>query len=147
MPKTAGVFRRIAAAAIDSLIGSLFFFVPIFGGIFGIFYILFKDAIMYRLTGYPEWQNKSIGKKLMSLKIVCQEKAIIDLETSARRNVILIPGRVIGIIPLLGWVLGPIVGGFFKLIELLVLTSDPQGIRLGDRLADTKVVEDTAKNI
>lgn len=141
MPKSAGVFRRIIAAVIDSLIGSLFFYLPILGGLFGVFYILFKDAIMYRLTGYPEWQNKSVGKKLMGLKIVCRDNEIVDLETSARRNVILIPGRVIAIIPLLGWLIGPIVGGIFKLIELVVLTSDPNGIRLGDRLASTRVVK------
>ncbi len=143
MSKSAGVFRRIIAAVIDSLIGSLFFFVPILGGLFGVFYILFKDAIMYRLTGYPEWQNKSIGKHLLGLKIICQEGKFVDLKTSAHRNAILIPGRVIGIIPLVGWLIGPIVGGLFKLIELLILTSDPQGIRLGDRLAATKVVEDS----
>ncbi len=154
MSKPAPIWRRLLAAFIDSLIGSFLFFVPIVGGIFGLLYILSKDAIMYRLTGYPQWKNKSIGKKLLGLKLEKKDGTnwgegkesegnyTVDIKTSAWRNLTLAPGRAVRIIPLLGWVLGPIVGAIFKLIELIVLTSDPEGIRLGDRLVGTIVVMD-----
>lgn len=142
MSGQAGIFNRIVAAVIDHMIASLFFFLPVLGGLFGIFYILGKDAIMYRITGHPGWQNKSIGKHVMNLRVECQDIQVLDLATSARRNLPLIPGRIVGIIPLIGWVIGPVVGAVAKLVELFVLTSSPEGIRLGDRLARTKVIDD-----
>ncbi len=141
MNKTAGVAARVGAAVIDSLIGSALFFVPVLGGLYGIFYMLSRDALIYKLTGYEEWRSRSIGKKLMNLRIEKEDGSSVDMKTSVRRNLTLIPGRVVGVIPVLGWVLGPLLGTIVKGIELFILTSDPEGIRLGDRLAGTKVIK------
>ena len=71
----------------------------------------------------------------------------MDIETSARRNWMFALGGVIWFLKyifILGWLLiGPvllaaIVLGFYELYRVI---TDPQGRRLGDTMAGTKVIE------
>lgn len=136
---------RFMAAVIDGLIGgALAFILPVIGAILSGAYMLLKDVIMYQITKNEEWENKSIGKKLMNLKVISLDGGTVDMAVSAKRNVPLAIGSVIAIIPILGWILGPIVALVFAIIELVLFMTDEKGQRFGDRWAKTQVIKDPA---
>ncbi len=136
----ADLFARAVAAIIDGLIAGLMALVPFVGFIASAAYMLFKEALMYRITGEDIWKNKSIGKKLMKLEVTYQEGDLVDLAVSAKRNLPLAIGSIIGIIPVLGWVIGPIVGLIVGIVEIILVLTDKLGLRMGDRWANTRVV-------
>jgi len=65
----------------------------------------------------------------------------VDLAGSARRNITLAIGTLLGAVPLVGWVAGTGVGTILGLVESALVLLDPRGRRLGDRIANTQVVE------
>ncbi len=138
--KKADLFARAVALIIDGFIAGLMALVPFVGFIASAAYMLFKEALMYRITGEDDWKNKSIGKKLMKLEVVYLEGDLIDLSVSAKRNLPLAIGSIIGIIPILGWVIGPIVGLIVAIVETILVLTDKLGLRIGDRWANTQVV-------
>ena len=140
MNENAKVMPRILAFVIDALISWIPFFIPVIGGIFGSLYLLFKDGIMFQITKKDEWKNKSIGKKIMNLEIVNLEGKYIDLTLSAKRNLPLTIGNFIVIIPVLGWVVGPIAAMVAAIVELIFFLIDDEHQRLGDRWANTRVI-------
>lgn len=140
MGEPAKLADRIIAAIIDSAVGWVFALVPTIGAIVGLLYLLFKDAAPYHFLKQEEWKNKSIGKKLMNLEVSSYDAEVVDLATSAKRNIPLSIGSIIAIIPLLGWVLGPLVALVFGLIELFLVLTDKDRRRIGDRWGNTIVV-------
>ncbi|MFW6287457.1 MAG: RDD family protein [bacterium] len=132
---------RFLAALIDGVIGWVPVFIPVIGALIGAAYLLLKDGVMYQFTKDDEWKNRSIGKKIMKLEVVKLDEGYVDLAVSAKRNIPLIIGSIIAIIPLLGWVLGPIISIAFIIIELIAYLSDDTGRRLGDRWANTQVIQ------
>ncbi len=136
----APLFARFIAALIDALVGWVFVFIPIVGGIISVLYLLLKDGLPYQLFKEDEWKNKSLGKKIMDIEVYHLDDRVVDLSVSAKRNIPLTIGSFIAIIPLLGWIVGPIVGLIFGIIELIFLLTDSQNRRLGDRWANTKVI-------
>jgi uncharacterized RDD family membrane protein YckC len=141
MNQKAEVFPRILAFMIDSLIAWIPVFIPFLGAIFGSLYLLFKDGLMYQITKKDEWKNKSIGKKLMNIEIISLDEQVIDLSISAKRNLPLTIGNFIAIIPVIGWVIGPILALVLALVELIIFLTDEDGRRLGDKWANTKVIK------
>jgi uncharacterized RDD family membrane protein YckC len=141
MNQKAEVFPRILAFMIDSLIAWVPVFIPFLGAIFGSLYLLFKDGLMYQITKKDEWKNKSIGKKLMNIEIISLDEQVIDLSISAKRNLPLTIGNFIAIIPVIGWVIGPILALVLALVELIIFLTDEDGRRLGDKWANTKVIK------
>ena len=138
--KKAPLFARFIAALIDALVGWVFVFIPIVGGIISVLYLLLKDGLPYQLFKEEQWKNKSLGKKVMNIEVYQLDDSLVDLSVSAKRNIPLTIGSFIAIIPLLGWIVGPIVGLIFGIIELIFLLTDSQNRRLGDRWANTKVI-------
>ncbi len=136
----ADLFARAVAAIIDGLIAGVMALVPFVGFIASAAYMLFKEALMYRITGEEMWKNKSIGKKLMKLEVAYLEGDFVDLAVSAKRNLPLAIGSIIGIIPILGWVIGPIVGLIVAIVEIILVLTDKLGHRMGDRWANTQVI-------
>ncbi len=136
----AELFPRFIAALIDGVIGWVFAVVPIIGPIITSIYILLKDALPYQISGEAKWKNKSVGKYIMSLEVACEKADLVDTNISAKRNIPLTIGSFIAIIPVLGWVIGPIVGMVFLIIELVLIFTDDKRQRLGDRWADTIVI-------
>ncbi len=133
--------KRFIAALIDNLIAFALSFlvglaIPFVGGILGAAYILLKDGLELDFM-----DKRSIGKKLMKLRPVRLDGAAMDINTSIMRNWPLALGSIISIIPLLGWVLGPLVALVFVVIELVLVLTDAEGRRLGDKFANTKVIE------
>jgi uncharacterized RDD family membrane protein YckC len=132
--------KRFVAILIDFVIVYLIGFIP-FGGTIGILYILLRDGLPFDSSGC------SLGKKIMKLRPVRLDGKPMDLETSFKRNWTLVFGSVVQVlifIPIIGWALIPFVAVaavILYILEVVLVFLDPQGRRLGDRMAGTKVVE------
>lgn len=152
-PKTNGkadLGKRIPAALIDGLLVFIVGIIPLIGGLVGAAYMLLRDGLDLEFM-----DHRSIGKKLMKLRPVAVDGGTVDINTSIRRNwmFILIPlSQAIGSsYILLGWRLMWSLRGFRMLliwagaiigiIEIVLLITDVQGRRWGDKLAGTKVIE------
>jgi uncharacterized RDD family membrane protein YckC len=83
----------------------------------------------------------------MKLRPIRLDGQPMTIETSARRNWMFALGGVawfLKYIPIFGWLLLPLVGIAalaLGLYELFRVITDPQGRRLGDTMAGTKVIE------
>ena len=100
------------AAQIVSILGLLFFLVQIA-------YLLLRDSL-------PFLDGKSIGKKVLGLRAVTADGKSLsgDFKTSALRNV-------------------PMLIAIVELVILIIKKDTPEaGLRLGDQLANTKVITD-----
>ncbi|HEY9429037.1 MAG TPA: RDD family protein [Gemmatimonadaceae bacterium] len=134
--------KRIVAAVIDCIVAAILNAVPAIGGLVAAAYWLLRDGLDVTFM-----DRRSIGKKVMKLRPIRLDGQPMDIETSARRNWMFALGGVIWFLKyifILGWLLiGPvllaaIVLGFYELYRVI---TDPQGRRLGDTMAGTKVIE------
>lgn len=93
-------------------------------------YILIRDGL---------FQGQSVGKKLIGLRVVTEglPGGAPAYRESIIRNAPLAVAYILFLIPYAGWVLGPLAVGF----ECLVSVGDDQGMRIGDMLARTCVVQ------
>lgn len=136
----ADIFRRFIAFLIDGIIASILIYVPILGGIVSTVYTLTKDVIVYEITKNPDFKNRSIGKKIMGLDVASLDGKDLNWEISIKRNLTLAIGSVCSIVPIIGWIIGAILGFIISIIEIVLVFSDNKGRRLGDKLANTQVV-------
>ncbi len=139
--KKADLFKRFLAALIDGIIASLLIYIPILGAIVSTVYLLTKDAIAFEITKNTDFKNRSIGKKIMGLEVVSLEGKDIDWTISVKRNLPIAIGSAFGIVPILGWIIGSIVGLVLMVVEIVLAVTDNDGRRLGDRWANTQVAE------
>ncbi|BAS29313.1 RDD family protein [Limnochorda pilosa] len=148
-PPKADLIRRFVAAVLDGVVaGVLNLAIPLLGGLLGAAYILFKDALPYEVTRNRAYANQSIGKRAAGLEVALLEgHGPMSWGLSAQRNWPLAIGAVLGAIPLAGWVLGPVLGSLIGLVEALLIVIDPDGRRLGDRMAETQVVPATRRRM
>lgn len=136
--------KRIIAFVIDAVASMIVGFIPLVGGIIGALYMLFRDALPIEALEY-----KSIGKKLLKLSVVNIEDPTskIDYAASAKRNWMFALGPIMMFfffIPILGWLLNILIGIaalILCIIEIIKIFSDDKGIRLGDKMAGTMVIE------
>jgi uncharacterized RDD family membrane protein YckC len=93
-------------------------------------YILIRDGL---------FQGRSVGKKLIGLSVVTEgvRGGAPAYRESIIRNVPFAAAYILFLIPYAGWVLGPLALG----MECLVAVGDDQGMRIGDMLARTCVVQ------
>ena len=145
--------KRLIAAVIDTLIAVVVSSIIPFRGIgslIGGAYILVKDAIMFELLKDPAWKNQSIGKRVMRLEVVGPGGSDVDIQLSARRNWPLAIGQLLSFVislisyRALAWSSLSLLTGettIIGIIEIALVFTDPEGKRLGDRLADTRVRE------
>lgn len=138
----ADVGKRIAAAAIDAVLTVVVGFVPIVGGLAAAAYWLVRDGLELDFM-----DRRSLGKKVMKLRPVRLDGGEMDLATSAKRNWMFALGGVAQLLlflPLVGWLLVlPVALAALALgvVELVLALSDDRGRRLGDRMADTVIIE------
>ena len=136
--------KRIIAFIIDAAASMILGFIPFVGGIIGALYMLLRDALPIEALEY-----KSIGKKLVRLSVVNTEEptAKIDYAASAKRNWMFALGPIMLFflfIPILGWILDIVIGiivCILLIVEIVKIFSDEKGLRLGDKMAGTMVVE------
>jgi len=137
----ADLTKRFIAALIDGVLAGGVSMVPVIGGIVGAAYILLRDGLTIDFM-----DRRSIGKKLLKLRPVRADGQPMDPEASIKRNITLCIGAVgaiFWIIPILGWIIAillGLVGLVVAVIEMVLVLTDPQGMRIGDKLAGTKIV-------
>lgn len=172
LPK-ADLGKRFVATLIDGVLVFIVGLIPILGAIIGLAYILTRDSIVYMLTKNEDFKNRSLGKKLMGLRVVnLSGQEEVDIMTSIKRNFILVIGGILGLIlapivalatrglvatgdpyavgaagiaGILGLVaalLIAIIGMVPVAVESLLVITSKSGLRLGDKFANTHVVED-----
>lgn len=134
--------KRFIGMLIDGLLAGVVSLIPVVGGIIGAAYILVRDGLELDFM-----DRRSIGKKLIKLRPVRLDGQPMDMEHSLKRNIPLAIGAVgsiFWIIPVLGWILAIVlglIGLIVAIVEAIMVLTDPEGRRMGDKLAGTKVIE------
>lgn len=152
--KKADAFKRFVAYLIDALLsGVVASIIPFIGGFVACAYMLLRDGLDFT-------KNRSVGKMAFNLKpIVVENGANCDLMASAKRNWPLAIGyipsiflwtfltgipfarRISGIIYFVISVLFGIPILIYIVIEAVLVFTEDKGIRLGDKMAGTQVIE------
>jgi uncharacterized RDD family membrane protein YckC len=138
----ADLTKRFVAIIIDAAIAGVLSIIPVVGGLVGAAYILLRDGFDFEFM-----DGRSLGKKLMKLRPVKADGQKMTLQDSAKRNWPLMFGALISVllfIPVIGWILIPIViiaSLVIGVVELVSVLNDSEGRRWGDKLAGTKVIE------
>lgn len=138
----ADITKRVVAVIIDGAIAGVLGVIPAIGPFIGGLYMLLRDGLDFDFM-----KGRSVGKQLMKLTVVRLDGQPMDINTSIMRNWPLSLGLIVSIlalIPILGWLAGIAIGlisAVLGLIELVLVLSDPEGRRFGDRMAGTVVRE------
>ncbi len=142
--KKADPVKRTIAFVIDAVASMVVGLIPLIGGLIGALYMLFRDALPIEALEF-----NSLGKKALKLSVVMTENPTskIDYATSAKRNWMFALGPVMLfflLIPIIGWIIDILLGiavFILVIIEIIKIISDEKGIRLGDKMAGTMVIE------
>jgi hypothetical protein len=138
----ADLLNRVIARTIDFIIViALYELIPKVGFFAGITYLLIADGL---------FQGRSAGKRLVGLQVIIIDEtgmnAVCGFKESIIRNFIFAVGYILfGIlaaIPLIGWLISFVVVVAILLFEVIVILGSEDGMRLGDEIAKTRVVED-----
>lgn len=132
MPK-ANVLHRFIAKFLDFLMVAAFAkLIPPIGFFAGVAYLLIADGL---------WEGQSVGKRIIGLQTMKDGGGGTgSFKESILRNVPLAMGWIAGVIPYVGWLL---VGGVLVLEALLIIGND-RGLRIGDEIAQTQVIDRVA---
>jgi len=133
--------KRIPAALIDGLLAFVIGWIPFIGGIIAAAYWLVRDGLELDFM-----DGRSIGKKLMKLRPVTLDGTPMDIMTSAKRNWMFALGGVAQLLiyTIIGILLAiPLIFVAFLLgiLELILVITDDEGRRMGDKIANTMVIE------
>lgn len=126
----AHVLNRLIAKGLDLiLVAAADRLVPPVGWLAGLAYVLIADGFA---------GGRSVGKRLIGLQTVLpRSRDVAGFKDSIIRNLPLALAYLLFPLPYIGWFLsGGIIG-----LEMLLLLGNDQGIRLGDELAHTQVVD------
>ncbi|OLB54559.1 MAG: hypothetical protein AUI03_09665 [Nitrospirae bacterium 13_2_20CM_2_62_8] len=126
----ARVLNRFIAKFVDLIVvaaaGQV---VPPVGWLAGLAYVLIGDG----LTG-----GQSLGKRLIGLQtVVPRSREVSGFRESIIRNLPLALAYLLFPIPYIGWALATAV----VLLEALLIIGNEQGLRLGDEIAHTQVLD------
>jgi len=126
----AHVLNRFIAKAIDGmLIAAASQVIAPVGWISGLAYALIAD-------GFPGGQ--SVGKRLIGLQTVMpRTREFAGFRESIIRNLPLAFAYLLVLVPYVGWLLA----GAIVVFEALLLIGNEQGVRLGDEVAQTQVLD------
>jgi len=119
--------------------------------------VLFGVQLAYMLGRDVFGGGRSLGKKTQDVRVVAASGAPLTIVDSVKRNAIFSLGAamafvvaILQVVPCLGTALGCllspliILGGLVSLgaaaFELYKIIDDPEGIRLGDQMAGTRVI-------
>ncbi len=140
----ADIANRAVALVIDGLCAFVVGFIPGIGGLLGAAYMLLRDGLELDFMNH-----RSIGKTCMKLHIQTVDGSPIDVGTSLRRNWMFALGPLAQtalFIPILGWfILLPLftIGAILlAIVEIVLVLTDAEGRRIGDKIAGTVVRAD-----
>ncbi len=134
MDGKANILHRFIAKAIDLLIFGFLseIFYP-FGILAGLLYILISDGF---------FNGQSLGKKLIGLRVIDVPGGNkIEFKESIIRNFLLALALSFSLIPFIGYFLLFTAGLFIYGFEIYLIIKNPEGDRLGDRFAYTRVID------
>ncbi len=138
----ADLTKRFVAGIIDAVAAVVVGFIPFVGGLISAAYWLTRDGL--DLEFMP---NRSLGKKLAGLQPVTLDGKPLDLTASAKRNWPFAIGglaQALVFIPIIGWLLlipVALAALVLVIVEIFFVVTDEEGRRLGDKIANTKVIE------
>lgn len=99
-------------------------------------------ALTYSLIADGFIGGRSLGKRLIGLRVLNLKTGMpCNFRDSIFRNVPIGLTVMFALIPILGWILLFTVGAVIILFECYLIYTDLDGIRIGDILADTVVVD------
>lgn len=126
----ASLLLRVIAKTIDILlIVAATKLIPQVGYAGGLLYLLISDGL---------FDGRSIGKKILKIKVISLSTgSSASFRDSILRNTTIAIALFLFKIPLIGWIFTIIV----LLLEFLLILGNKEGMRLGDTLANTKVIE------
>jgi len=125
----AGIFNRFVARVIDLIIAAAFSMLLYPVGFFaGLTYILIADGF---------FDGKSLGKKLINLRTIKSDGELCSYKESVLRNITIAGGYLFFFIPYVGWLFTLATVG----VETLIIIGNEKGLRIGDELAKTIVIE------
>ncbi len=127
--KRAGLLLRVVAKSIDFiLIMAAAEALPRAGWLGGLIYLLISDSL---------FDGRSLGKKLIGIRVETAAGAACTVRDSIMRNSTLAAGLLLWKVPVVGWVLLAAV----LVLEFVILLGSKEDARLGDEIAKTSVVE------
>lgn len=125
----AGILNRFVAKVIDLIVAAAFSkLLPPVGFFAGLTYLLIADGF---------FDGRSLGKKLIKLRIIKTDGELCTYKDSILRNLTIAVGYILFFIPYVGWLLTLIVYS----VEGLIIIGNEKGLRIGDELAKTHVIE------
>jgi uncharacterized RDD family membrane protein YckC len=134
--------KRFVAAIIDAVLGVVIGLIPAIGGLAAAAYWAVRDGLEFEFM-----HHRSVGKHLMKLRPVMLDGSPMDITASVKRNWMFALGGVVQLllwIPFIGWLFVipvALVAFAIGIVELFLVITDPEGRRLGDKIANTKVIE------
>ena len=130
--------KRFLAILIDGILASVVTqFIPFIGWLIGAAYMVVRDGLDIDFM-----KERSLGKKIMKLRVVRLDEKPMDLEASFKRNWMWGIG-CLAAIPIIGWLAAPFIllaALIISLYECYKVLTDKEGRRWGDELAGTKVI-------
>ncbi len=128
--RAASLLLRTAAKIIDFiLIAAVIEIIPRAGYFAGLAYLLLGDGL---------FDGRSIGKKLLKIRVISTvTNGPCTFRDSILRNCTLAAGYILWSLPWIGWVFILLASG----LEFVLVLGSREGMRLGDEIAGTVVVE------
>jgi uncharacterized RDD family membrane protein YckC len=134
----ADLVKRFLAILIDGIIVALIGQIHWILALVGAAYYVVRDGLDLDFM-----DQRSLGKKLMKLRPVTLDGGPMDLMRSVKRNWMWGLGGL-AMIPILGWILIPVLAlasFVIGIVEIVLVFTDADGRRWGDKIANTQVVE------
>ncbi|MBI5199846.1 MAG: RDD family protein [Nitrospirae bacterium] len=127
----ANILNRIIAKTLDFIIvGTLFEIIPKMGYFAGMVYLLICDGL---------FEGRSVGKRIIGLKVILHETTqACTFRESVMRNLPLAIGYILIVVPFIGFLFSIII----LLFESLLMIGSEKGMRLGDEIAKTQVIDE-----
>jgi len=140
-PRKPDIGKRAVAVIIDAVIAIVVGFIPIAGGIIATAYWLLRDGMEFEFM-----DHRSIGKKIMKLRPVTLDGSPVDMMVSVKRNWMFALGGVAQLFAftIIGLIIAiplAFVAFLLGIIELILVLTDSEGRRFGDKMAGTRVIE------
>ncbi len=129
--------QRLLAFGIDYLICSLVFFIPVpyLGALFSVLYLLTRD-------GWSFLNYKSIGKKIINIRVIKGDNTHINFVSSVKRNLVFIPNLLLIFTHEHLYYAVLLIDLVILAIEVYLIYTSDDSQRLGDNIADTLVIQD-----
>jgi len=128
----ANILHRFIAKFLDFLMIAALYQIPL--------KISFLAALSYLLIADGFAEGRSVGKQLIGLQaIVPGSRKGASFRESIIRNFPLAVAYLFYHVPYVGWFFVLLIGGF----EFLLMIGNPKGVRVGDELAKTQVLDYT----